>query len=216
MNKVKDKTLLLLSSIGAAAFLFMALVEHKPNRIAQGIKYTSFKFLGNSAIIVLILWIILMALSFYDKKYKDVSVFLFTSILIISIFWSIQVNTAQYTEGNPAARITLSAGFYIQILSIYFMFSTYTEKIKDYRYIVIIGFVAIAASLVYFIMTGKLDDLSLIKEYNTKKTQFYDNLRIHALLTFGAVITGAIIAIPLGFLAYSKKILKARSWSHSV
>lgn len=36
MNKLKDKTLLLLSSVGAAAFVFMNLLEHKPNRISQG------------------------------------------------------------------------------------------------------------------------------------------------------------------------------------
>jgi len=59
-------------------------------------------------------------------------------------------------------------------------------------------------------LTGCFDDLSLIKEYYIKKTQFYNNLRIHAILTFGSVITGAIIAIPLGFIAYSKKNLEGK------
>ena len=210
MIKIKDKTLLLLSSIGAAAFLFLALVEHKPNRIAQGIKYSSFNFLGNLAIIILILWFVLIFLSFYDKKYKDIAIFTLVTILIITMFWSLQASTGQYTDGNPAARITLSAGFYIQIFSIYLLFSTYSQKIKDHKAIKLIGFTAIALALVYFMMTGKFDDLSLMKEYNTKKTQFYNNLRIHALLTFGAVITGAIIAIPLGFLAYYKKDFEDR------
>ena len=59
-------------------------------------------------------------------------------------------------------------------------------------------------------LTGALEELSLIKEYNIKKTQFILILRILAMLTLGSVVTGAIIAIPLGFLAYSKKTLEGK------
>lgn len=210
MSRIKDKTLLLLSLTGTAAFLFMDLVEHKPNRIAQGSKYSSFGFLGSLAIVILIIWIVLITLSLYDEKHKEILIFVLTTILLIFIFWSLQKSTGQYTDSNSSARITLSAGFYIQMLCIYLLFSTYTQKIKDYNFVKLIAFSAIFLSLIFFVFTGRFDDLSLIKEYNSKKTQFYDNLRIHALLTFGAVITGAIIAIPLGFLAYSKKKMEGK------
>ncbi len=208
MKKIKDKTLLLLSSIGAAAFVFMALVEVKPNRISQGIKYSSFKFLGILGAIILILWVILMALSFYDKKNKNIIVFIFTSILIITIFWSLQSNTGRYINGSTAARISLSSGFYIQIFCTYMLFSTYTGRVEEYKIIIWISTLVIIGTLSYLMITGAFNDLSLIKEYRIKKTQFYDNLRIHAILTFGAVISGIIIAVPLGFLAYSKKKLE--------
>lgn len=204
MNSIKDKTLLLLSSIGAAAFIFLTFVRHKPNRIAQGIKLSTFDFLGTLSLIVLIFWVILMALSFYEKKYKNLLVFIFTCLLLISIFWTLQMNTGGYTSENPAARISLSSGFYIQIFCIYMIFSTYTHRITQYKSIKVLGFLVVFVILSYFILSGGFDDLSLIKEYNIKRTQFYNNLRIHAMLTFGSVITGIIIAVPLGFLAYSK------------
>ncbi len=205
MNRIKDKTLLLLSSTGAAAFIFMALVEHKPNRISHGIKYSSFNFFGALAIIILVLWIILIVLTLYEKRHKNIVVFIFTSFLVVVLFWSLQASTGEYINGNFSARISLSAGFYVQMFCIYLLFSTYTQRIKEYKFIKWIGFLGIFSTLSYFMMTGAFDDLSLIKEYNIKKIQFYDNLRIHGILTFGSVITGAIIAIPLGFLAYSKK-----------
>ncbi|NLC65445.1 MAG: ABC transporter permease [Clostridium sp.] len=210
MEMRKDKTLLLLSSIGAAAFVFMNLVAYKPNRISQGIKYSSFQFFGSFGIIILILWTGLIALSFYNKKNKNMLIFIVTSFLIVAIFFLLQLRTGAYTEGESSARITLSSGFFVQIFSIYMIFSTYTQKIKNFKFIKWIGFIAIFAALSYLMITGAFDDLSIIKEYNIKKTQFIDNLRIHALLTFGSVISGAIIAIPLGFLAYSKKKLEGK------
>lgn len=208
MKLVKDKTLLLLSVLGGAAFVFMNLIEHKPNRISQGLKYSSFEFFGPMAVGLLILWGILIALSFYEKKHKNLAVFTLTSILTLGLFYFLQLKTGQYIGGESSARITLASGFYLQIFSIYMLLSTYAGKIKDYRYIKWLGFLSIFGILYYFISSGAFDDLSLIKEYNIKKSQFNENLKIHALLTLGSVITGSLIAIPLGFLAYSKKSLE--------
>lgn len=205
MNKIKDKTLLLLSSIGAVAFVFMNLIELKANRISQGVKYSSYDFFGSLGLFIIVLWLVLVALSFYEKKHKNIIVFILTTSLLLSLFWALQFKTGEYIDGVSSARISLSSGFYIQIFSIYMLFSTYAQRIKEYKYIKWIGFLSIFAILSYFMLSGSLDDLSLIKEYNIKKTQFNDNLRIHALLTLASVITGALIAIPLGFLAYSKK-----------
>ena len=208
MNKVKDKTLLLLSSIGAAAFVFMALVEVKPNRISQGIKYTSFEFFGVLGVLIFLLWVIIMALSFYDKKNKNIMVFTVSSILLICLFWSLGISSGKFPIVSSVGRISLSSGFYVQIFAMYMLFSTYAKRIKEYKIIVWITGLVIIGFLSYFMITGAFDDLSLIKEYNIKKTQFYNNLRLHAFLTFGSVITGVIIAVPLGFLAYSKKKLE--------
>jgi len=204
MDRIKDKTLLLLSSIGAVAFLFMALAELKPNRISHGIRYSGFEFLGVLGIGVLLLWLILMALALYDKRHKEIIIFIITSFLVVSLFWSLQLSTGDYISDSSSSRISLSSGFYIQIFCIYMLFSTYTKRIKEYKFIKFIGIIGIFGILTYFMMTGAFDDLSLIKEYYIKETQFYDNLRIHGMLTLGSVIAGSIIAIPLGFTAYSK------------
>ena len=205
MSKIKDKTLLLLSSLGLAAFVFMNLLEHKANRISEGIMYSSFEFFGSLGIIILLLWVLLLVLAFYEKKHQNIIIFTLTTLLLISLFCLLQLKTGAYIRGVAAARISLSAGFYLQIFSIYLLFSTYTEKIQRAKYLKWLGFLGVFAVLAYFFLTGAFDDLSLIKEYYIKKTQFIDNLRIHAMLTLGSVLTGAIIAVPLGFLAYAKK-----------
>lgn len=208
--RIKDKTLLLLSSLGATAFVFMNFVEHKANRIAQGTKYSSFQYLGILGIIVLILWAILIGLAFYEKKHKNIIVFVLTSILTLSLFYLLQHKTGDFIGEISSERISLSSGFYIQIFSIYMLFSSYSQRIREHKYIKWIGYLTILGLISYLMISGAFDDLSLIKEYNIKKTQFYENLKVHALLTLGSVLTGTIIAVPLGFLAYSKKKLEGK------
>ena len=127
---------------------------------------------------------------------------------MISLFWLLLSNVEALIDGESSARISFSAGFYVQIFCIYMLYSTYTERIKDHTYIKWIGLLSIVGVFYYFTNTDAFSHLSLVKEYAIKKEQFYDHLRIHALLTFASVITGAIIAIPLGILAYSRKKLE--------
>nr|WP_300003415.1 ABC transporter permease [Tissierella sp.] len=210
MIKLQDKTLLLLSSTGAAAFIFLALVEVKPNRIEAGLKYSGFSFLGLFGLFVLSLWISLAIASFYKKNGKNRFIFLASSSLIISLFWGLKVNSSSFVEVNLSSRISLSASFYLQILVIYLLFAIYTPRIKNHKALKIIGFSAIALMLYYLFISGGFNSLSIIKEYAIKKSQFYDNLKIHAGLTFASVISGTLIAVPLGFLAYSKKKLEGK------
>lgn len=208
MITIKDKTLLLLSFIGAAAFVFLNLVEHKPNRISPGEPYSSFELFGSLSIVLLIVWGLFIGLSFVEPIHKNKIIFALTTILVITLFWFLLSSTEKMINKESSARISLSAGFYVQLFCIYMFFSTYTERIKNHTWIKWIGLISIIGSFYYFISTGAFTDLSLVKEYTIKKDQFYDHLRIHALLTFASVITGALIAIPLGFLAYSKKKLE--------
>lgn len=205
MKKVKDKTLLLLSSIGTAAFLFMSMVVYKPNRISQGIPYSSFDYLGAAGRFILLIWLFLMMLSFIDKKRQTLLIFATTFMLLLSLILSLSANIIDTGVETNSARISFSSGLYVQFFVIYLLFSTYTSKIQSHRYVKWIGALIILMTLSSLMLSGSFDDLSLIKEYHIKRVQFFDNLRIHAMLTFGAVIAGAVIAIPLGFLAYSKK-----------
>lgn len=205
MNIIKDKTLLLLSSLGTAAFVFMNIIEYKPNRISQGIKYSSFQFFGGLGMIILILWLALLGLSFFERKDKNRLVFILAVFLLLALIWILQLKSDTVTAGESSARISFSAGFYSQVFCLYLLFSTYTQRIKDDSFIIGLGVLSVLSVLAYLFLTGAFEDFSLIKEYNIKKTQFSENLRIHALLTVSSVVTGALIAIPLGFLAYYKK-----------
>lgn len=210
MIKLHDKTLLLLSFLGATAFSLMTFISYKENRISQGTGYSSFQFLGGFAMIILALWLILAGLSFYNGQMKNILVFTISTVLLLSLFWGLQHAAGVFIDGESSARISLSGGFYLQIFSIYMLLSFYSARIKEYTFVKWLGLGAIILFFVFFFVRGAFDDLSLIKEYIIKKDQFYENLRMHAFLTFSSVITGAVIAIPLGFLAYTKNKWEGR------
>ena len=213
MIKLHDKTLLLLSFLGTTAFSLMTFVRFKENRISQGTAYSSFEFLGVLAFGILALWLILLGLSFYKGENRALIVFLVSTILLLALFWVLQQASGMLIDGESSARISLSGGFYLQIFSIYMLLSFYMSRIKNYQWVKWISLVAIIVFFVSFFMNGSFDDLSLIKEYNIKKSQFYESLRVHAMLTFASVFTGALIAIPLGYLAYTRNKWEGRVMS---
>lgn len=204
MNKTKDKTLLLLSFVGAAAFIFMNLIEVKPNRIVQGIRFSSLEYFGSLGLALLVFWLALLLLSFYQVKHKNMIIFILSYFYVLSLFFLLQLKTGDYTLGSTSTRISLSSGFYLQMFSIYMLFSTYTQRIEKNKFIKWMGFLSIFVLLSYLLFTGSFNEFSLLKEYNIKRSQFIYNLKVHAMLTFASVLTGVIIAVPLGFLAYSK------------
>lgn len=210
MKLIKDKALLFLALLGGGAFVFMNFVQHKPNRIAQGTHYLALEFLGKLGIGLILGWGLLIVLAFVESQYKDRLVFIVTTILTLVMVYLLQLKTGDHIAGQESARISLSSGFYLQVFCIYILFSTYTARIKGHQLIKWLGFLSILALLSYLMLRGSLDDLSLIKEYHIKQSQFADNLRIHGLLTLGSVLTGAVIAVPLGFLAYSHKGLEGK------
>lgn len=210
MSKFHDKTLLLLSFLGATAFSLMTIITFKENRISQGAAYSSFQFLGGFAFVILALWLVLIGLSFYNGHNKNKIVFVFSTTLLLSLFWGLQRAAGLLAAGESAARISLAGGFYLQVFSVYMVLSFYFEKIKDDKLLKAFAVVGIVFFFVYFFMKGSFADLSLLKEYQIKKSQFYENLRVHAALTFGSVLTGALIAIPLGYLAYANNKWEGR------
>lgn len=205
MFKIKDKTLLLLSVLGFLAFVFMNIISLKPNRIAQGLMISSFEFFGILAFLILGLWVALLTLAFLDFKFKDEVVFVSTILLVLSLVVSLQAKTGGVINDVTSARVSLAAGFYTQIFAIFMLLSTFSQKLKSNKPLIIVGFTSLIITISYLFISGSLSDLSLFKEYQIKSTQFADNMRIHALLTFASVITGVIIAVPLGFFAYKKR-----------
>lgn len=208
MRLIKDKTLLLLSLLGAAAFSFMMLVTRKPNRIAQGEPFSGLAFFGRIGVAVLLLWLLLIALSFYGGNRSELLVYILTAGLTVLLLWGLQDRSGHFIAGESSARISLSSGFFVQIFTLYMLFSTYGHRIRDGKWVKWIMILSVLGILSFFTGTGAFDELSLIREYNIKKTQFSDHLRIHVLLTLASVLTGALIAIPLGFTAYARKKLE--------
>jgi osmoprotectant transport system permease protein len=56
----------------------------------------------------------------------------------------------------------------------------------------------VAAGMALLLVSGALDDLSILKEYSNRASAFWAEAQRHVLLAFGSLVAAAVIGIPLG------------------
>lgn len=203
-----NRKILALSGILSALFLNMA--ETKPNRIASGIDQDSFDFLGPWVYLLLAAWVMVMTLSFYKGKQKETFT-LITGILVpISLLLGVFYFPGKGYLSGASPRISLSIGFYTQLLLFYLLVSGIELPKRNLRWILPAFLFVLAAGLFLMAMTGYLESYSLMKEYLVKRSQFFTHLGTHAVLSIGSTVSAALMAIPLGYLAYRRSSLEGR------
>jgi len=210
MAEKKDKVLILLSALGIGAFFIFPLVEAKPNRIVAGERLFALEYLGVFGALIIMGWAILLALSLYAAKSKAEYVSAVSILEAAGLVFLLPIGAGTIMEIGANPRISFSAGFYMQVLLLYIIISTYLPRAAWSRKLKAALGIGAFLGLGLSMSMGYFDSLSIIKEYGVRQRQFYNNLYIHGVLTFGSVLAGGIIAIPLGYLAYSRSRLEGR------
>lgn len=203
-----NRVILALSGILSA--LLLNIAEIKPNRIASGTSQGVFEFLGIWVYLLLAAWVIVMALSFYKGREGEILTFIAVIFVPIAlIFGMVSFADTSVLEG-ASPRISLSSGFYTQLMLLYLLVSGIEKPKSNLRWLLPIVFAGLVVLVMFIAISGKLDSYSLTKEYLVRRSQFIGHLRTHAILSIGSTFSAAIIAIPLGYLAYRRSSLEGR------
>lgn len=204
VKRTLDKPQLVYGTLAALAMVFMNMVEVKPNRISSGVKMNAVEFLGIEVYALILLALVIIGLSFSSYKRKSLITAGAGALLFVGLAFFLGRVGLEATSGDSSMRITLSSGFYVLLLSIYLIFGNILGRDRTngklIKSIAIISFGLFVAML----FLGNFDSFSIIKEYQIKQDQFVQNFRTHLFLALGSVLAGALIAMPLGYLAYRK------------
>jgi osmoprotectant transport system permease protein len=110
------------------------------------------------------------------------------------------------SQDYPFARISIGAGAWLFLLASYIIIASSVKNLRSRRLygvtVAISGFII----LVIFSLSGLLDDISIFKEYAARKGRFISELARHLVLSGMAVVFAVITGIPLGLLAFRKKL----------
>ncbi len=109
---------------------------------------------------------------------------------------------------NPFARVSPGPGAWMVIAGGYMIMSSCREASRSRRTYRMFcwGF---WVGLAVLILSGQLNDLSIMKELANRHDRFAGELFRHLLLSFSAVSLGLILGFPLGLLAFRKKFAGA-------
>lgn len=194
--------------------LFAEFLIYRPNRLAAGEGVSLWKAAQPSELFLLIVLLLSVSLlSFF--RFKGAKLFLYgiAVLLIVAVLWM----AGRYTNevmaaGNPYARIALGTGTWLMLfVSLVLMidcFQTFAQSVAIKAALILgtLFFLAI------FLMSGHLDQISLMKEFFNRQERFIQELGTHLLLAFSSVAVSALIGIPLGIVLVKRPFWEQKSF----
>ena len=208
LRKPLDLPQLVYSLLALVALCFLNLVEVKPNRIAAGELYRAQALLGEPMIIFVMGFLLLALLSVGFTKKKALFSGVFAPVLFLFLLYRISEKALVFGSQGSAIRVSFSLGFYGLLLMVYLLLGHALEKITRHQgllYGVLLLLLLVGLFLLY---RGQFEAFSIMKEFQNKREQFFASLQTHLFLALFSVMLGTLLAVPLGYVAHSKKQLE--------
>jgi osmoprotectant transport system permease protein len=204
-----DKVFLLVGLLGFFSIIAFGFLMDRPNRLASG---PEIGFLTGASIyeiiIVITLWLFIIVASLSGNKHIKFLQGLFSIIILLTLMLSAgRIASEMRGEGDTLARVSLGASFWLSVFFVFVVVINATNRLKDnpiLRYILIVCSLAV---IIGTVLSGTLNDLSLLKEYYSEQDRFLDEFFTHLTLAFGSVGISIAIGVPLGILASKFKSL---------
>lgn len=114
------------------------------------------------------------------------------------------------TDGNNYARVSPASGFWL----LFFASALYVADSLvrlNVRPLLRIGLLLIATLLFAMLLgSGLWDNISFIKEYQSRADSFWNEAQRHVALAIGSLIAATLIGIPIGLICY--RLPRARAF----
>jgi osmoprotectant transport system permease protein len=205
-----DKVALLGTSLGLASFFFLKFVTFRPHRLSSGTGYFFWETVSFTGTLMFFgLWLIMLILAFYKGQRRDLNILNgLTAGAIFLLSFCLAGNLVLDMTGHEGgiSRISLGAGAWSMAISAYIvLFASLQcfENSKGWKFLISIPGPILLLVLLY---GGYFNELSIIKEFLTRKERFIREFWQHVYLAGLAVGIATLLGVPLGILSFQKKI----------
>lgn len=200
---MKNPVALLGGLIILLALLIGDAVVYNPNRIMKGSSFSFFQFMQSEfagfaiALLIGLSVMILIAALWLGKAgwSKDTIGSLSLILTFFLLLFSATAIDQPALTTFEFGRISLGSGFWLLLTGII----TTAWGTQNRRRIYIIGIVAIFAA---FVISGQLNELSILKEYFSRSITFAEQVQQHLAMSVLSVVTGILIGVPLGVYVF--------------
>lgn len=194
---------------GLAAYGGLGFLTVRPNRLASGISLKVWETAsGLEAAAVILLWLLLLILGArYARSHRaNLTMMLIANLLLVAIVWVAGQNAARIlAHESPLTRVSLGAGAWTMVLMAYLVILGVGPRLDRHR--AVLGSLWLWL-LVVLIMSGALDSLSLLQEWQDRKNRFILEMLQHLTLAGMAVGLGSLVGVPLGIAIYRKPLAR--------
>lgn len=192
---------LLFAAIGLAG-LALPLVQLRPNRIVPGEPLSLPAALGWSgwALALLLAAALLSLLPARLPARAGLALTLPGALLsVLALGWAA---SALIAPDAPLARVSPAAGFWLLLLAFALAAADALARLAPplaWRWGLLAGTVLAAAAI---LSSGALDDISVMREYQSRHDVFWREAGRHLLLAFGSLALALALGLPLGVLVH--------------
>lgn len=194
--------LLVVIAIAAAALPF---VNYAPNRLVSGEGRSLWDIFSFNPVILLVAPIVFLLLTLSAERWATGLTLLLAELLFIALFWGAGRAAEVLAEsGTPLARTSAGSGLWLWLALLLLLGNEAIRRLTDntlWRWLLNAQVWIVPCLLLW---SGKLNALSLLKEYANRQEIFDNALAQHLTLLFGTLLPGLIIGIPLGLWCYRR------------
>jgi osmoprotectant transport system permease protein len=108
--------------------------------------------------------------------------------------------TQLVAAGSPYARIAPAAGFWLALFALFILLADAAMRLRLSPWARLAGVALGAFVLALFLGSGIWRDLSVMKEYATRASDFWREGARHLALALGSLVAAILVGLPLGIL----------------
>lgn len=187
--------------LGFFALMFQPFVVFRANRIVQGDAVSAWDALGTNGV----LFYCLLAIGFFVLLFR------------IPLGWRLAVSglalaglaigvgmgaSALIPEGDTYARVAPGAGVWIMVFALALAAADALARFGLNPLLRIGVLLVVIGLLVIILLLGIWDDLDVMREYQSRRSAFWQQAQIHLYLAFGSVTAAVMVGVPLGIVCY--------------
>lgn len=207
MEISRSKISVLGAIIMIVSLLFFNFITYRPNRILSGTGLNAMALFGNFPFFLLLICLVILVLSLIsNKKCKMMIGILSIFIILLLVYLLGMIVEENILNAYPNGRVSIGGGFWLILLGVYMVisgtFKGYERSVLHRRVFYLLIFIIMGL----FLISGHLDNLSIMKEFFNRSNTFFREITRHFSLSFFSVMVAIIMGIPTGiFIHRSKK-----------
>jgi len=207
---VRNRVTLLLVAVGLAASWGLPFLTHAPNRLLSGRPIALVSILDGGKWFVLLPALFLGASPFLpNRKSAQCLVAGSAAAFLVALVWLAGSEAAALAEAAPrAVRTSLGSAFWIMFACAALVLHDELRRLDAPAVAQAATYAAIIVGVTALAAAGKLDQLSLLREYAGHRDVFGAALLRHGLIVILALAPAILLGVPLGIAAERRRRLR--------
>ncbi|XTZ39752.1 ABC transporter permease [Salmonella enterica] len=191
---------LLLLVVAALLAVWLPFINYAPNRLVSGESRQLWQIFPPGWLLVLC---VLLLLSLIPGRVALVVTLLLAEVLFWLLIWAAgKAATDLAQAGAPLARTSPGSGLWLWLAITLLVCSDAIRRIASHPVWRWLLHALIWSLPLFFLLSGELDNLSLLREYANRQEVFNDALLQHLTLLFGTMLPALVIGFAVGLWCY--------------